>query len=456
MVDYATASTNSNNLAYFMDEPLYAAIYDKYNSNGSPMLDADQDGIITIAEAAGWGGAVIQLNAQGLTGTLRGLDKFTSPSLQTIRIDGNSFTGAIPPELGNLTSLTEINLNGNPFIVSTIPSELGNLVNLTVLRLGVSLTGTIPASLCNLTQLVSLSAAINSTDRAGQGLSGEIPACLGSISSLREINLAINNFSGTVPAEWVNLPLTDIRLNRNPNLVTPAKSPLWGNYSNWLTDGLTNNLNITSVGAHYATVSPQDGALMTLNQDLDGDGKADINFVHSATLNIPEWNIDSNGDNKANLNVMVFPEEHTFVFNAAAPITISDGFAGWIPNNYSLAPGTWTKADFRVSADYPYYLEAVTPGALVLNGNPAPVILTITECDTNNDVNGDGVPDYNIDVNSDGVVDWRPFDICPGVPSSGLFGGQIEGAVISALSVIAGGAVIVAVWAGRKLMARRR
>ena len=59
----------------------------------------------------------------------------------------NQLTGEIPAELGNLTNLAHLRLDGNR-LTGTIPAELGRLTNLTVLYLsGNPLTGCVPASL---------------------------------------------------------------------------------------------------------------------------------------------------------------------------------------------------------------------------------------------------------------------------------------------------------------------
>ena len=54
-------------------------------------------------------------------------------------------TGAIPPELGNLTKLESLYIRGN-FLSGSIPPELGNLANLRTLELGPHfLSGCVPA-----------------------------------------------------------------------------------------------------------------------------------------------------------------------------------------------------------------------------------------------------------------------------------------------------------------------
>ena len=82
--------------------------------------------------------------------------------------DGNSTGGTIPPELGNLTKLTHLIINGA--LTGSIPPELGNLSSLKRLDLGDNdLTGSIPPELGNLSNLEVLDL------RDNRRLTGEIP-----------------------------------------------------------------------------------------------------------------------------------------------------------------------------------------------------------------------------------------------------------------------------------------
>ncbi len=74
----------------------------------------------------------------------------------------------IPPEIGQLTNLTELNLNGKG-LIGEIPSEIGNLTNLTYLNLNYNqLTGQIPSEIGSLVNLIILQLNKNN-------LSGQIP-----------------------------------------------------------------------------------------------------------------------------------------------------------------------------------------------------------------------------------------------------------------------------------------
>ena len=91
--------------------------------------------------------------------------------LTTLRLDGNELSGPIPPELGGLTDLLELCLSDNQ-LTGPIPPELGGLTNLRKLCLSENqLTGAIPTELANLRRLTSLSVS-------GNGFSGCIPGGL--------------------------------------------------------------------------------------------------------------------------------------------------------------------------------------------------------------------------------------------------------------------------------------
>ena len=66
---------------------------------------------------------------------------------------GESLTGSIPPEIGNLTNVRYLELKNNQ-LTGSIPPEIGNLTNLEILNLDNNqLTGSIPSEIGNLTKL---------------------------------------------------------------------------------------------------------------------------------------------------------------------------------------------------------------------------------------------------------------------------------------------------------------
>ena len=130
---------------------------------------------------------------------------------------GNNLIGRIPPELSNLTELTELSLANNN-LTGPIPPELGDLAALNQLFLyGNNLTGPIPPELGNLTELTELILANNN-------LTGPIPPELGNLTELTELGLANNNLTGPIPPELGNLAALWIGDNN-----------LTGSHPNWAT-----------------------------------------------------------------------------------------------------------------------------------------------------------------------------------------------------------------------------
>ena len=118
-------------------------------------------------------------------------------------------TQAIPPEIGNLTHLTELNLRDNQ-LTGEIPSEIGNLTNLTKLNLShTQLTGEIPSEIWNLTNLSELHLSYTQ-------LTGEIPSEIGNLTNLIYLYLYGNELTGGIPPEIGNLTnLTTLYLSGN-------------------------------------------------------------------------------------------------------------------------------------------------------------------------------------------------------------------------------------------------
>ena len=159
--------------------------------------------------------------------------------------DGKEFTGSIPSELAQLTSLTKLELfslrtEGIGFLSGSIPPELGQLTNLVTLYLhNISVTGSIPPELGQLTNLVTLDLAWNdklsgsippelgqlknletldlsSGDRDVAKLGGSIPPELGGMTSLKKLDLKGIQLTGSIPRELGQLKnLEELALSYN-------------------------------------------------------------------------------------------------------------------------------------------------------------------------------------------------------------------------------------------------
>ena len=146
-----------------------------------------------------------------------------------LELPDSQLTGAIPTELGSLTSLQVLILSENQ-LTGPIPAWLGNLDNLQLLYLwGNRLSGPIPASLGDLANLQRLHLDDNQ-------LTGPIPAELSRLGNLQQLSLGDNELIGSMrPSlgdlanlEWLNLTRNQMtgpippELGRLTNLVTLA------------------------------------------------------------------------------------------------------------------------------------------------------------------------------------------------------------------------------------------
>ena len=140
---------------------------------------------------------------EGVTADDNGTSSDNSDDIVTgLEITRGYLHGQLPPELGNLTNLTQLNISTNRFtrigryLTGPIPPEIGNLTNLTQLNLGSNqLSGPIPPELGNLTNLTQLKLGFN------KQLSGPIPPELGKLTNLTQLNITTNQLSGPIPPE---------------------------------------------------------------------------------------------------------------------------------------------------------------------------------------------------------------------------------------------------------------
>ena len=193
----------------------------------------------------------------------------------------NELSGTIPAEIGNLTSLTELDLSINE--LSGIPAEIGNLTSLTELELSFNLlSGTIPAEIGNLTSLTELELSFNL-------LSGTIPAEIGNLTSLEDLYLRSNQLSGTIPAEIGNLTsLDDLDLHSNQLSGTiPAEL---GNLTSLEDLYLTFNQLSGTIPAEIGNLTSLEGLYLSSNQlsgtipaELGNLTSLDVLYIDTAT-----------------------------------------------------------------------------------------------------------------------------------------------------------------------------
>lgn len=171
------------------------------------------------------------------------------PRLRVLDLHNNAITGPIPPEIGRLANLVQLDLSVNQ-LSSVLPAALGDLAALQWLMLPHNqISGPIPSELGQL-------AALHTLDLSHNQLSGVIPESLANSTALATIRLRDNQLSGSIPFGLGQLPaLYEIDLSFN-QLTGSAPSALF------------------QVGTHGLWGNQLDGTIF-----VDENGRQDVNFL---------------------------------------------------------------------------------------------------------------------------------------------------------------------------------
>ena len=182
--------------------------------------------------------------------------------LELLNLGNHRLTGAVPPELGNLASLESLWLYGNR-LTGTIPPELGGLVSLESLSLASNrLTGTIPPELGDLVSLESLSLGNNQ-------LTGTIPPGLGHLVSLESLWLYGNRLTGPLPPGLGNLASLE-SLNLSDNRLTGTIPPELGNLASLESLNLSDNRLSGTIPPELGNLASLEWLSLSDNPDLTG------------------------------------------------------------------------------------------------------------------------------------------------------------------------------------------
>ncbi|CAN1306078.1 Probable LRR receptor-like serine/threonine-protein kinase At3g47570 [Linum perenne] len=159
-------------------------------------------------------------NSMGDLEFITGLRNCTQ--LQMLVIKGNNFGGNFPNSVANLSvQLAKLDISLNHIRGIIIPTGMEKFVNLNLIDLSYNLlhgsrnqfSGRIPPSIGNLTQLIEL-------DISSNRLEGAVPSGLGSCLELIYLDLSGNALNGTLPEEVFNLPSLTKSFNLSYNLFT--------------------------------------------------------------------------------------------------------------------------------------------------------------------------------------------------------------------------------------------
>ncbi|BBH10153.1 hypothetical protein Prudu_022853 [Prunus dulcis] len=152
------------------------------------------------------------------------------------------FSGLLPPEIGNLSNLLELQMSTNSF-TGTIPSTIGNLSKLVKLGLyGNQLSGNLPPEIGRMENLEGLDFSFNK-------LQGSLPSSITSLQKITIFYVTYNNLSGSIPQDFGPTLLRNVSFSAN-------------NFSGKLPPGICNGGNLVYIAANYnKLVGPIPGSL---------------------------------------------------------------------------------------------------------------------------------------------------------------------------------------------------
>uniref|UniRef100_A0A2C9ULT8 non-specific serine/threonine protein kinase n=1 Tax=Manihot esculenta TaxID=3983 RepID=A0A2C9ULT8_MANES len=180
----------------------------------------DLNFIYSITNATGL--KELTINGNNFGGVIPEIIGNLSTSLTILLLDNNRLIGRIPPGIGNLVGLQDLEMWNNQ-LSGFIPHTIGKLQNLVVLALNNNtFSGRIPSSIGNLTNLIQLLLEQNN-------LSGSIPSTLGRCGSLIGMDLSQNNLSGSISTQILSLSSLSIYLDLSLNNLTGELSMEVGN-----------------------------------------------------------------------------------------------------------------------------------------------------------------------------------------------------------------------------------
>ncbi|XP_066379592.1 receptor kinase-like protein Xa21 isoform X2 [Miscanthus floridulus] len=235
---------------------------------------------------------------------------FTGP-IQLLLMSMNGMSGVIPPGIGNLISLEDLEFTGNN-LHGVIPEDIGRLQNLKIFTLEANLlSGGIPPSFGNLTELLTLKLSNNE-------LNGSIPENLGSLHSLKHattLDLSKNNLSGEVPGALGDCASL-VYLSLDDNYFTGSIPPSIGNLKglsmlNFTRNGLSGSIpqelsKIHGLQKLYLAHNYLSGAIPQLLQNSSALVELDLSYNHLEELKLPPCEVKPHCSHRKRLQLKIF------------------------------------------------------------------------------------------------------------------------------------------------------
>lgn len=212
-----------------------------------------QTALDRIRQAADSGAEYLDLSKLGLISLPPEIGQLTN--LTQLDLAGNQLT-SLPIEIGQLISLTRLIIADNKLI--ELPAEIGQITNLAHLNLSNNQLTNLSPELWKLTELITLFISDNPlsgvpvelwqrTDWTALGLNSlnitSLPTEIGQLTNLRSLDLSDNQLTNLPTALWELPKLKNLLISGNPLLGLPAE--LWQK-TDWERLGLS-SLKLVSV-----------------------------------------------------------------------------------------------------------------------------------------------------------------------------------------------------------------
>ena len=399
----------------------------------------------------------LQINDNYFTGNIPDLSALTK--LNYLAANRNFLSGEIPDfslnplltdirlDLNSLSGVANLN---NPALKVFLLSEnrltgvtgIGNSPLLTQFAVASNLFTSIPD--------LSSNTALTNINFLDNRLNCELPAYIGQFKDLNWLGLSGNpNLRGQLPSFNVEggakinvlLEATGLTGDLSEAFASRAVAVMRVIHSFGLTakpvsvDTFTSPEPSVPINLESSIYKYSDGSPMILNQDIDGDGIADLNLTFptnggAVAGSEPTRNIDVNGDRKADLLIIRKGISLTDAksYNQATTVleTNADGtnvsprvHLGYRPHDTIIAEHPITASDVVISDTAPYYL---TSSKIILNVKTviSPVtgeeieVTTNTLNSLNNPLELNKLDEHgnmvNIDLNGDGIPDLCVVD----------------------------------------------
>lgn len=306
-----------------------------------------------------------------------------------INLSYNNLAGDIPPEVGNLDSLSKLNIGSN--FINSIPSSIGSLVTLDTLLLDNCPIALLPTEIGNLVDLKLLDISHTEItiipDEIGEllcleyliawdGVLESIPETIGNLTSLKEIYMPLNNISNLPSSIGNCINLSKLTLNANEipnvpveigNLVNLEYLILGANNISSLPDeiySLTNLEYLNFAANDLDTISPFIGNLTNLKNFQFFSNHftfipGEIGYCNSLDyINGYGNDIDSLPLTLLNLPYLetLYLAHNSLTFDDIEPLVSINGFEYWDQDSIGV------NIDTLVFVDSTYYMEVITGG----------------------------------------------------------------------------------------------